>query len=236
MFVRLARHREPQGTDQGLETLPESRLSPAIARAYLWVFVVTFPIHELSNEGLILVHLGQAHPAEGRATEAGAAVMPRSGLCLTLLASSSHKARLSYVPRVWVQLVKMKDLGLANLIPPRPEPGYPSSLLRLYTLASELLSSTCKRRPVTPTALPGTWPRPSEMARAKVLCKFKNIHTGTVLMTVKSSSFLPSTICPSTNPQAPGRREPDLPRGNGGRDNKSLLVSCEPSTSTCIKS
>lgn len=66
MLVRLAKHHAPQGTDQDLESLPKSRLSPATAQAYLWVFVVTFSIHELSNKGLILVHLGQAHPAEGR--------------------------------------------------------------------------------------------------------------------------------------------------------------------------
>lgn len=40
----------------------------------------------------------------------------------------------------------------------------------------------------------------------------------------------------STDLQTPGCREPDLPRGNGGRDNKSLLASYEPSTSTCTKS
>lgn len=32
--------------------------------AYLWIFIVMFSIHKISNEGLILVYLGQAHPAE----------------------------------------------------------------------------------------------------------------------------------------------------------------------------
>lgn len=84
MSVRLARFHEPRGTDQDLQSLPEGRRSPAAARAYLWVFVVTFPIHELSNKGLVLVHLGQAHPAEERPQEAGVAVIPPSDLRLRL--------------------------------------------------------------------------------------------------------------------------------------------------------
>lgn len=54
------------GDKPGPRKPAREQAEPATARAYLWVFVVTFSIHELSNKGLILVHLGQAHPTEGR--------------------------------------------------------------------------------------------------------------------------------------------------------------------------
>lgn len=34
--------------------------------AHLWVFIVTLSIHEISDEGFVLVHLGEAHPAGGK--------------------------------------------------------------------------------------------------------------------------------------------------------------------------
>ena len=57
------------------------------------------PIHEIANKGLILVHLGQAHPAEieeaGGWNDAHAQNQKVSGL--TFLALSNHKARFTYI-------------------------------------------------------------------------------------------------------------------------------------------
>jgi hypothetical protein len=64
MFVGLAEAPGPE--DQANTLKPAFRADWALPslEVYLWVFIVTLSIHEVSNEGFILVHLSQAHPAE----------------------------------------------------------------------------------------------------------------------------------------------------------------------------
>lgn len=71
--LRVAEARWP-GSKPAPRHLPPGQAGPATT-AYLGVFIVTFPIHEIPDECFVLVHLSQANPA-GRQGQVGEVPMP----------------------------------------------------------------------------------------------------------------------------------------------------------------